>query len=154
MSFRLSSISFSDSMALRYILLSLFLMLLAPHAAADLVVVANPKSGIERLSQDEVINIYLGRYRRLASGITAEPVDLPGDAEQKLRFYRRLVGKTLAEINAYWARLVFSGRTRPPQIAENAEAALDFVAARPGALAYVERTQVDKRVRIVFELGE
>ncbi len=141
-------------MALRTILLSLILMLLAPHAAADLVVVANPKSGIERLSQDEVINIYLGRYRRLASGITAEPVDLAGDVEQKARFYRRLVGKTQAEINAYWARLIFSGRTRPPQVAENVEAALDYVAARPGALAYVERAQVDKRVRIVFEMGE
>ncbi len=141
-------------MALRYILLSLSLMLLAPLAVADLVVVANPKSGIERLSQDEVINIYLGRYRRLASGITAEPVDLPADSEQKARFYRRLVGKTLPEINAYWARLVFSGRTRPPQLVDHVEAALDYVVARPGALAYVERNQADKRVRIVFELGE
>lgn len=137
-----------------YFLLFCGLLACAPQAYADLVVVANPKSGIERLTQDEVINIYLGRYRRLASGITAEPVDLPADSEQKARFYRRLVGKTLPEINAYWARLVFSGRTRPPQLAEDVEAALDYVVARPGALAYIERNQADKRVRIVFELGE
>lgn len=141
-------------MSLRPIFLGLCLLLLAPLAAAELVVVANPQSGIERLTQDEVINIYLGRYRRLASGITAEPIDLAGDTELKTRFYRRLVGKTLAEINAYWARLVFSGKTRPPQLVDSTEAALQRVATHPGALAYVERAQADRRVRVVFELSE
>ncbi|MBA3032285.1 MAG: substrate-binding domain-containing protein [Gammaproteobacteria bacterium] len=141
-------------MALRKLFCFLCLMLLAPLAAADLVVVVNPKSGIERLSQEEVINIYLGRYRRLVSGIAAEPIDLMGDNELKTRFYRRLVGKTLAEINAYWARLIFSGRTRPPHLAENVESALHYVAAHPGALAYVERSQADMRVRVVYDLGE
>ncbi|MDO8960349.1 MAG: hypothetical protein Q7U85_11510 [Rhodocyclaceae bacterium] len=141
-------------MALRSPLLFLSLLLMASLAAAELVVVANPRSGIERLTQEDVTNIYLGRYRHLASGLTAEPVDLAGDAALKVRFYRALVGKNLAEINAYWARLVFSGRTRPPHVAENVEAALHYVAAHPGALAYVDRAQADKRVRIVFELGE
>ncbi|MDP1733457.1 MAG: hypothetical protein Q8L44_03740 [Sulfuritalea sp.] len=141
-------------MAARNLILFLSLLLLAPLAAAELVVVANPRSGIERLTQEDVANIYLGRYRHLASGLTAEPVDLAGDAGLKVRFYRALVGKNLAEINAYWARLVFSGRTRPPHVAENVEAALQYVAARPGALAYVDRVQADRRVRIVFEIDE
>jgi ABC-type phosphate transport system substrate-binding protein len=140
--------------AARNLFLFLSLMLLAPLAAAELVVVANPQSGIERLTQEEVVNIYLGRYRRLASGVTAEPVDLGGDTLTRARFYRALVGKSLAEINAYWARLVFSGRTRPPHVAENVETALQYVAARSGALAYVERAQADRRVRVVFELSE
>jgi hypothetical protein len=127
---------------------------LAPSAHADLVLVANPQSGIERLTQDEVINIYLGRYRRLASGMVAEPFDHPIDSELRSRFYRRLVNKNLAEINAYWARLVFSGKTRPPQVVENVENALRYVATQPGALAYIERAQADTRVKIVFELGD
>lgn len=130
------------------------LFVLSPWARAELVVVANPESGIERLTQDEVINIYLGRYRRLTSGVAAEPYDQPIDSELRSRFYRRLVNKNLAEINAYWARLVFSGKTRPPQVAENAENAMRQVAAQAGALAYVERSQVDARVKIVFELGD
>lgn len=130
------------------------LVVLAPLAHADLVLVANPQSGIERLTQDEVINIYLGRYRRLASGMVAEPFDHPIDSELRSRFYRRLVNKNLAEINAYWARLVFSGKTRPPQVVENADSVLRQVASQPGALAYVERSQVDTRVKIVFELGD
>lgn len=130
------------------------LIAFAPLARADLVLVANPQSGIERLTQDEVINIYLGRYRRLTSGIAAEPVDLANDSELRARFYRGLVNKSPAEINAYWARLVFSGKTRPPQQSGSVEAALQYVAARPGALAYLDRSQVDRRVRIVFEFSE
>lgn len=135
-------------------LLCLCLMLLSPLAAADLVLVANPGSGIERLSQDEVVNIYLGRYRWLANGSTAEPVDLADESENRAHFYRRLVGKSLAEINAYWARLVFSGKTKPPMQAGSTEDALQLVATRIGSLAYVERSRVDRRVTIVFELGE
>jgi ABC-type phosphate transport system substrate-binding protein len=135
-------------------ILCLLLLLIAPGARADLVLVANPKSGIDRLSRDEVVNIYLGRYRRLAGGQTAEPIDLLGEPDSKTQFYRKLVDKNLAEINAYWARLVFSGKTRPPQQVASTEEALQHVAARSGALAYVERTKADRRVAIVFELGE
>lgn len=139
--------------AIRTLLLGTF-VLLAPAAHAELVLVASPQSGIERLTQDDVVNIYLGRYRGLSSGLAAEPLDHQIDSEVRARFYRRLVGKSLAEINAYWARLVFSGKTRPPQAVVNAEGMLRIVATRPGALAYVERSQADARVKIVFELGD
>jgi hypothetical protein len=137
----------------RYLLLCA-LLALAPSAHADLVLVTSPHSGIERLTQDDVINIYLGRYRRLPSGVVAVPVDHPVESELRARFYRRLVNKSLAEINAYWARLVFSGKTRPPQVVEGVDNILRIVATQPGALAYLERMQVDGRVRIVFELGD
>ena len=141
---------------MRYLIALIFCCLIAfaPLARADLVLVANPKSGIEHLTQDEVVNIYLGRYRRLTSGVTAEPVDLADDSELRARFYRSLVNKSLAEISAYWARLVFSGKTRPPHQLNSVEAALQHVATQPGALAYLERSQADRRVRIVFEFGE
>jgi hypothetical protein len=132
------------------IICCLSLLLLSPLAAADLVVVTNARSGIERLTQEEVVNIYLGRYRRLESGVTAEPVDLAGEPDSKVLFYRKLVGKSLAEINAYWARLVFSGKTQPPQLATNIDEALRRVALNPGAMTYVERGKVDRRFVIVF----
>jgi hypothetical protein len=137
-----------------HFLIACLLVTLMPVAHADLVLVTSPQSGIERLTQDDVINIYLGRYRRLPSGIVAEPVDHPVEAELRARFYRRLVNKSLAEINAYWARLVFSGKTRPPQVVEGIDNVLRIVATQPGALAYLERTQVDGRVRIVYEFGD
>jgi hypothetical protein len=139
---------------LRLFMATLLLMLAWPAWASDWVVIANSKAGITRLSQDEVINIYLGRYRRLDSGLTAEPVDQPDDTSLKAHFYRQLVGKSLPEINAYWARLVFSGKTQPPRMVSNSEEAIKVVLTRPAALAYIERSKVDGRVVVVFEMRE
>jgi len=140
---------------LRYLLLALLIAAPAlPAGAADWVLIANPKAGIGHLSQDDVTNIYLGRYRRLASGLTAEPIDQPGDSLLKARFYRQLVDKNLAEINAYWARLVFSGKTRPPRVVASEEDAVQFVARNLDALAYVDKSMVDARVSVVFSMSE
>ncbi|MDP2809599.1 MAG: hypothetical protein Q8O34_05575 [Rhodocyclaceae bacterium] len=123
-------------------------------AADDLVVVANPSSGVEKLTRDEVINIFLGRHRQLPSGIAAMPLDLPASSPDKALFYRKLVGKDLAEINAYWARLVFSGRTRPPRQTQNAEEMMSLVNDNRGAVGYVGRPDAGPRAKIVFELEQ
>jgi ABC-type phosphate transport system substrate-binding protein len=135
---------------------SLFLSLVftipaLPALAADWVVIANPKAGITHLSRDDVTNIYLGRYRRLASGVTAEPIDQPVDSGLRGRFYRQLVDKSVAEIRAYWARLLFSGQTQPPRVAGNSDDAVHLVSRNPGAMAYVERSKIDSRVTVVFD---
>jgi hypothetical protein len=125
----------------------------ASPAAAELVVVANAGSGVENLSSDEVINIFLGRYRQLPSGIAALPIDQPANLPLKAQFYRKLVNKDLAEINAYWARLTFSGKTSPPRQATNATEVMDWLVRTRGAIGYVERDMVDARLRIVMEFA-
>ena len=138
-------------MSIHKALLFFTLLFLTPVVAADLVLVVNSESGIERLSQREVVNIYLGRYRRLSTGATAAPIDLSVSTESKAVFYRQLVDKNLAEIDAYWSRLVFSGKTRPPQQVENVDEALEFLANNLNALAYIDRAAVNSQVTIVFE---
>jgi ABC-type phosphate transport system substrate-binding protein len=132
-------------------LLALLAVLAAPPAAADLVVVVNTGSGVERLSRDEVINIFLGRYRQFPSGLAALPIDQPAEQPLKAQFYRQLVNKDLAEINAYWARLIFSGKTSPPRQAASPAEVVAWLAHNRGAIGYVERGMVDARLRIVME---
>ena len=123
----------------------------AAPAMAEPVVVVNARSGVERLSQDEVINIFLGRYRRLPNGTAALPIDQPEASALRAEFYRKLVNKDLNEINAYWSRLIFSGKTSPPRQAANAAEIIQLITSTPGSIAYLERNQVDSRVRIVLE---
>ncbi|MFZ6747703.1 hypothetical protein [Undibacterium sp. Ren11W] len=135
--------------------LTLFLLLTTVLSmAADLVVVTHPSNGIEKMSKDEVINIYMGRYRKLANGETAIPLDLKQPPGEKAQFYSILVGKELAEINSYWARLMFSGQGSPPRQAENVDEAIEFVKNNKGALAYIDRKKVDKRVKVIFDLAQ
>mgnify|MGYP000123093648 CR=1 FL=1 len=130
--------------------IAMFGFLCCGAARADVVVVVDAKSGVERLTQDEVINIYMGRHRKLPSGMTALPIDQPLAGGLRAEFYRKLVDKDLADINAYWARLYFSGKTRPPLQAGSASEVLSLVTGNPGGIGYLERSQVDARVKIVL----
>ncbi|MBU0601005.1 MAG: hypothetical protein KKD25_01205 [Gammaproteobacteria bacterium] len=118
-------------------------------AAGGLAVIVNPGSGVDSLSREEVSHLFLGRVKFLPSGVAAVVIDTGPMRES---FYRALVDRGIAEINAYWARLRFSGRTTPPQVMENAAQVIDRVARERGAIGYVDSALVDRRVKAVFEL--
>ena len=135
---------------------TLLLMLLALGAAmgADapqIVVIAHPESGVDKLSKGEVIDIFLGRYRKLPGGRMAVPIDIGESSSERTAFYQALVKKSAAEMSAYWARLVFSGQTPPPFQVSDAKSAIELVQSSPNALAYVDRGAVTTGVKIVFE---
>ncbi len=133
--------------------LVVLLTLLPPlAAAADVIaVVVNQAADVEALSRTDVINIFMGRFRQFPSGATALPIDMPV-SPVRAQFYRALVNKEPAEINAYWARLVFAGRTSAPIQTNTADDVLKALHANPGGIAYLERSRVTTREKIVFEL--
>ena len=124
---------------------------IAIPAVGDPVVVVNAASGIVRLEREEVVNIFLGRYRQLSTGAIAQPIDHPERSPLRAEFYRRLVNKNVNEIDAYWSRLIFSGKTAPPMRTVSSQEVATLLAGNPDAIAYLERGQIDKRFRIVLE---
>lgn len=133
-------------------LLLLASILLSSYTQAALVVIVNPQSGVEQLTRNQVIKIFLGSHRELPNKLAARPVDLPDNSAGRADFYQRLVNKDLDQMSAYWARLIFAGNTLPPDSIENEMAAVHYVASKPGGIAYVDSALVDKSVRIVFSL--
>lgn len=143
-------------MCARKPLMMLLLLVIAIYSSAlkasnDFVVVAHPQAGIEKMSKDEVINIYMGRNRKLPSGITAQPLDITSPLGEKANFYFVMVNKELSEISSYWARLLFSGQGSPPKQIGTAEQALEIVSTSKGAIAYIDRKKIDRRVKVIFD---
>jgi ABC-type phosphate transport system substrate-binding protein len=136
------------------ILLLLLVPIVAVLAAepSAIVVVVNPQSGVDKLTKDEIIDIFLGRYRKLPSGKMALPIDVSEASPERSRFYQLLVKKSSSEMSSYWARLVFSGQTSPPFQVPDARTALELVQSSPNAIAYVDRAAVTANVKVVFEL--
>jgi hypothetical protein len=122
-------------------------------AGKDLVVIVNLASGVTALQPSDAVNIFMGRYRKLPSGIVAFPIDIGDRTPEREQFYQQLVHKSLAEVDAYWARLVFSGQTSPPLQVPDGKTAVQLVAGNRAAIAYVSRSAVDNRVKVVLDLG-
>lgn len=136
------------------ILLIIAALSASAHAtdADSIVVIVHPASGVDKLSRDEVIDIFLGRYRKLPSGRVALPIDVADPSKERARFYQLLVKKSPAEISSYWARLVFSGQTSPPFQVPDASTAVELVQSNPNAIAYVGRASVNSHVKVVLEI--
>ncbi|NEX21595.1 phosphate ABC transporter substrate-binding protein [Thiorhodococcus mannitoliphagus] len=137
-------------------LIATLLLLVALQAYADgpVVVVMSAASGVDRLTREEVVNIFLGRFRQLPNGQSALPVDQPRDPGLFSDFYGQLVDKTPAEIRSYWSRLRFSGKTAPPEQAPSEQEMLQFLASNPGSLGYLRAGQQPAQVKVVFNLGD
>lgn len=137
-----------------FMVLFLSVICAASALAEDVVVVVNQKNGVTKLSRDEVIDIYMGRNRLLSSGITALPLDLPGTSVERELFYFRLTGKSMSQINAYWARLILTGRASPPTLMHSQEEVIQKVTDNRSAMGYVNRSNTGSQVKTVFELNE
>jgi hypothetical protein len=121
---------------------------------AELVVVVNARCGVAAMTRNEVINVFFGRNRQYFNGIAVQPVDLSDAHPDRALFYNKLVGKDLSEVNAYWARQVFSGRMPPLARAASSDEVLRWVVSHPGGIGFMDSARVDARVRVVYEMGQ
>ncbi|MGE5452360.1 MAG: hypothetical protein ACM3VZ_11035 [Acidobacteriota bacterium] len=107
-----------------------------------LLVVVSNKTPTPVMSNKDVADLYLGRTRHLSNGQLVIALDNPATAPVRARFYKALTGKAITDINAYWARLLFTGQSSPPQPMADTGSLLEAVRTTPGAIGYVEQSQV------------
>ena len=132
-----------------------FVSMLTAHAtnAERLMVVVNPASGIDMLTRDEIVNIFMGRQQRLGERTVALPLDMAASNAEKASFYTFLLEKDLAEVNSYWARLIFSGQGSPPRQIDTAEQVREAVLANVGAIGYLPEGAPTDGLTVVHILG-
>jgi ABC-type phosphate transport system substrate-binding protein len=121
------------------------------QSGESLVVVVNIKSTTESLSKKQLIDIYMGRFNKFPNGEVVKPVDLDSPSNHREKFYELLVGQSERKVNAYWSRLLFSGRATPPHKAESLNELISIIENDTSALAYIDATNVQKGMKIVYE---
>jgi hypothetical protein len=52
-------------------------------------------------------------------------------------------------MQAYWSRIIFTGRGQPPKAVPSSSEAKKLVAANPNTIGYVEPKLVDDTLRVV-----
>jgi hypothetical protein len=138
-----------------YALALLLLTGLVPVIAkADIYVVVNAANPQRALTQKEALDLFMGRTRSFGNGDFALLFDLPRDSAVRASFYQSLTGMSQAQVNSYWARLMFTGQTQPPQALPNEAAMLEIVKRNPSAVGYLSQEPADKSLRTVLVLKE
>jgi ABC-type phosphate transport system substrate-binding protein len=126
------------------------LVLSAYSTQAEIVVVMSAKSNITNLSKETVAAIFLDKISTLSDGNQAVPIEQNEDQEAYKEFHRIVTEKSGSQLNAYWAKMIFSGKGNPPRVVANNAEVLKIIAANPMMIGYLEKSAVNRTVRVVF----
>lgn len=135
---------------MRKLFISLLLVLFMPPAQAELAIIVHIKNKSDSLTARQVQEIFLGRSRTFPTGKFALPIDQ--SSPLRAEFYQKLSGRPIEQINAYWARIMFTGQASPPQQLPDDKAVLQTVRENEGAIGYIDNSQMDKSIRVMLRL--
>ncbi|NJD08371.1 MAG: hypothetical protein FIA97_18025 [Methylococcaceae bacterium] len=126
------------------------LLLLHSAANADVAVIVNPRNPLDAMTSKQVQDVFMGRTRSFANDRVALPIDQ--SSPLRAEFYRRLTGRSLEQINAYWARILFTGQASPPLQVPDDAAMLKTIRDNEGAIGYIDKAHLDGSVRVLLIL--
>jgi len=132
----------------------LALLMLALPARADFYIVVHASNPQKALTQKEAVDLFMGRSRAFANGDFALIFDLPRDHPRRAAFYQALTGMSVAQVNSYWSRLMFSGQSVPPQALPDETAMAGILRRNPSALGWLSKEPTEAGLRTVLVIKE
>ncbi len=136
---------------MRLVLGLLILIGLTPWCVrGEVLVVVNQNSSVESLTKSEVVDIFMGRFTTFPNGEKAKVFDLAPKSELKSEFYAKLVNRTEAQIDAYWARLLFSGRSSPPNKTNSPAQLIDELHSTSHGIGYISSQDLTDTLKVVY----
>lgn len=132
------------------VIIGLALTLSSTVLEADVVAVVSAKSLITALDKRQVADLFLGKTNRFPNGVQAVAIDQAEGSAVRDEFYDKVLGRTSAQMKAYWSKIIFTGRGQPPPSVSGDIEMKKRISENPAAIGYIDRSLVDNSVRIVF----
>lgn len=114
---------------------------------AEVAVIVNP-SNASALDADTIKKIYLGKAKSFANGNKVNPATQNSTTVAD-EFNSKVVGKSSSQLNAYWSKLVFTGKGTPPEKFDSDQAVIDFVASNGDSIGYIDSSKATDKVKVV-----
>lgn len=112
-------------------------MLAGSASAAEFKLVAHPSVPVASLSRGALSSAFLKKTDKWPNGSPIVPVEQGHSSQLRLAFCRAVHDKSLAMIDSYWQKQVFSGRASPPLTRASDAEVIAYVRSSPGAIGYV-----------------
>jgi len=120
----------------------------------QLVIVVHKDTPVDKLTKSEVIDIFMGKYAAYPNGQKALAVELSDHHALKEKFYKQLIGRSVASVNAYWARLKFAGRKRDAKVKDSQDEVISYLQETPMSIGYISLAKLDSNLKVVYRIDE
>ncbi|MCL9775246.1 hypothetical protein [Vibrio methylphosphonaticus] len=119
--------------------------------AANEYAVFTLDSNFDELTRSKARMVYRGKAKSL-QGKRIEISDWPESSSERSEFYEYLLGKDIAQMNAYWASLSFSGKARPPKEIGDATvtALIHWLKEKPNRIGYAPLDAIPQEAKILY----
>jgi hypothetical protein len=119
--------------------------------AADDYAIFSMNESFKELSRSKARMLYRGKTKSL-QGKRIELSDWPENSAERATFYQSLLGKDVAQMNAYWASLSFSGKARPPKEINSANIndLIQWVSQKPERIGYAPLSALPDNANVLF----
>jgi hypothetical protein len=107
------------------------------QASAPFKLIVNASNPVTALTKEQAAKLFYKKQRAWPNGDAAVPVDLVEQSPVRQAFSARVLGKDAGAMKGYWQQVIFTGKGVPPIEKASEPEAIAYVAATPGAVAYV-----------------
>ena len=126
-------------------------MFFSVNVSAAIVVIGNP-AGVAALSNQDVKSIFMGKKTKLDNGQMVKVIELTDGAAGRIAFHKLATGRSEAQLQSGWSRLIFTGRAEAPTQVANDAAVIKAVSSASNAIGYVDESAVTGDVKVLLKL--
>ena len=117
-------------------------------AAADVAVIVHSGNSAT-VDKAQIARIFLGKNKTFPNGEKAVPVSTKSGSGAESEFNQKVLNKSASQLQAYWSKLVFTGKGTPPQEMGSDAEVIDLVKSNPNIIGYVDAGSVTGDVKVI-----
>jgi len=123
-------------------------LLFMHQSIAEVSVIVHPENA-SSFDKRTLKKIFLGKSKSFDNGRVA--ILLSPSQEDPVRedFNKKVLNKSSNQVNAYWSKMIFTGKGVPPQEMASASEIISAIAANKDAISYIDSTAVTSAVKVV-----
>ncbi len=114
---------------------TLLMVSLSQGAFAATIIIANKATGLTTIDK-QVKRAFLGKVKQWGNGVAVNACLEEAGDDAMADFYKSALGKSPSAYQAYWNRLLFSGKAAPPQTFSDRRELISFVVNNKGAICF------------------
>lgn len=122
---------------------ALLLSALAAPACAELVIIVNPQNPATRMFPSQAAQFFLG------GSVQFTPVEQAENSAIRTEFYKKVLEKSPAQVEAIWSKLLFTGKIKAPKECKSSAEVKKAVSENVNAIGYIEKAAVDDTVKVI-----
>lgn len=136
---------------MRAMLLILAVLWASQGRAGELLIISSSQVPDNTISIKQLADIYLLKKTFWSDKMQVVPVNREALSAEREKFSAAVFNLSPQELAEYWNKLRFQGRL-PPLVQTSDQAVLGFVRNVPGAIGYVNASQLPPDVKILLRI--